>query len=30
VRSDQDIHDLAVEIATLTRTEQRGRGLRAT
>ena len=30
IRSDQDIHDLAVEIATLTRTEQRGRGLRAT
>ena len=29
-RSDQDIHDLAVEIATLTRTEQRGRGLRTT
>ena len=28
VRSDQDIHDLAVEIATLTRTQQRGRGLR--
>ena len=30
VRSDQDIHDLAVEIATLTRTQQRGRGLRKT
>ena len=30
IRSDQDLHDLAVEIATLTRTEQRGRGLRAT
>ena len=30
VRSDRDIHDLAVEIATLTRTEQRGRGLKAT
>jgi len=28
IRSDQDIHDLAVEIATLTRTQQRGRGLR--
>ena len=28
VRSDQDVHDLAVEIATLTRTQQRGRGLR--
>ena len=28
VRSDRDIHDLAVEIATLTRTQQRGRGLR--
>ena len=28
VRSDQDIHDLAVEIAALTRTQQRGRGLR--
>ena len=30
IRSDQDIHDLAVEIATLTRTEQRGRGLKTT
>ena len=28
IRSDRDIHDLAVEIATLTRTQQRGRGLR--
>jgi len=28
IRSDQDIHDLAVEIATLTRTQQRGRGMR--
>ena len=29
VRDKQDIHSLAVEIATLTRTEQRGRGMRA-
>lgn len=28
VRSDQDVHDLAVEIATLTRRNQRGRGYR--
>ena len=28
IRSDRDIHDLAVEIATLTRTQQRGCGLR--
>lgn len=28
VRSDQDIHDLAVEIATLTRRSQRGKGVR--
>ena len=30
VRDKQDIHSLAVEIATLTRTEQRGRGLKTT
>lgn len=28
VRSEQDVHDLAIEIATLTRRNQRGRGLR--
>ena len=28
VRSDQDIHDLAVEIAGLTRRQQRGKGMR--
>ena len=28
VRDEQDIHSLAVEIATLTRRQQRGRGLR--
>ena len=30
VRDRQDIHSLAVEIATLTRSEQRGRGLKTT
>lgn len=28
IRSEQDVRDLAVEIATLTRRNQRGRGLR--
>ena len=28
IRDEKDIHSLAVEIATLTRTQQRGRGLR--
>ena len=28
VRSDQDVRDLAVEIAALTKRQQRGRGLR--
>ena len=28
VRSEQDVHDLAVELATLTRRSQRGKGLR--
>ena len=28
VRSDQDVHDLAVEIASLTRRQQRGKGMR--
>lgn len=28
VRSEQDVHDLAVELATLTRRNQRGKGLR--
>ena len=28
VRDEQDIHSLAVEIAALTRRQQRGRGLR--
>lgn len=28
IRSDQDVHDLAVEIATLTRRQQRGKGFK--